>query len=255
MRRYAGHVAGKIGYKGVVDLVTDADREAEAYIVTALARAFPGHHIHGEEGGGSGAPPEETPYAWHIDPLDGTTNYAHGLPQYTVSVALAAAEEILLGVVYDPVRDDCFTAARGMGAHRNGNPIHVSRTPKLAAALVASGFPYDRWTNEDDNIAEWRRFMKRTQGVRRLGSASLDLCWVAIGWLDLFWEKRLSPWDVMAGALIVQEAGGRVTDFDGQWPPLAQLGARVLATNGLIHEEALAVFRLGDAAPLPSKGT
>ncbi len=252
VRRHADHI-GAIGYKGVVDLVTEADRASEAFIVESLERAFPSHHIHGEEGGGKGAPKATAAYHWYIDPLDGTTNFAHGLPQYSVSIALVGPEGMLLGVVYDPVRDERFSAARGMGAHLNGAPIHVSQTPKLAQALVATGFPYNRWTAEDDNTAEWRRFMKRTQGVRRLGSAALDLCYVAMGRLDLFWEKHLSPWDVLGGALIVEEAGGRVTDFDGGRPEPEHLGARVVATNGLIHGEALEVFRLGDAAPLPSQ--
>ena len=250
VRDHAEHVQ-HIDYKGAVDLVTDVDRESEMFIVTALTRTFPDHRIYAEEGGEAGALSSAGGYTWHIDPLDGTTNFAHGLPQFSVSMALATAQEAVLGVVYDPMRGECFAAVRGRGASLNGRPIHVSRTHTLSHALVATGFPYDRWTNDDDNVAEWRRFMKRTQGVRRLGSAALDLAWVATGRLDLFWEKRLSPWDVLAGALIVEEAGGRVSDFDGARPAPERLGARVLASNGLIHAEALEVFRLGDDAPLP----
>ena len=250
VRDLAGRI-DRVDYKGVVDLVTEADHESEAIIVAALERAFPDHHIHAEEGGGAGAPADATPYTWYIDPLDGTTNFAHGLPQFSISIALTDRERSLVGVVLDPMRGECFTAARGAGAALNGRPIHVSPTPRLSQALASTGFPYDRWTAEDDNIAEWRRFMKRTQGTRRLGSAALDLAWVAMGRLDLFWEKRLNPWDVLAGALLVEEAGGRVTDFEGNRPTPERLGAKILASNDLVHEEALAVFRLGDAAPLP----
>ncbi len=250
LRQHAGNTH-QIDYKGVVDLVTEADRASEAFITEALKRAFPTHHIYGEEGGDTGAPSAQATYSWLIDPLDGTTNFAHGLPYFAVSIALVdAAGEPLVGVVYAPVSDECFTAAKGYGAYLNGAAIHVSGTPKLARALVCTGFPYDRWTATKNNLAEWRRFIKRTQGVRRIGAAALDLAWVAVGRLDLYWEQRLGRWDILAGALLVQEAGGMVSDFDGGRAGMLA-AEQIIASNGLVHDEALAVFRLGDAAPLP----
>jgi len=235
-----------------VDLVTEADTASEAFIVAALREAFPDHRVNGEEGGGYGPPPDQTPYHWWVDPLDGTTDFAHRFPVFAVVLALSDPDlNPILGVVYDPTRDECFKGIRGHGATLNGRPLHVTATRDLAEALVVTGFPYDRWTVEDNNTALFAHFVRRAQGVRCVGSAALDLCYVAMGRLDLFWEKKLNPWDVLAGALIVEEAGGRVTDFDGGRPAPVHLGERTLATNGLIHDEALAVFRLGDAAPLP----
>ncbi|MBN1284329.1 MAG: inositol monophosphatase [Anaerolineae bacterium] len=243
--------AGVVQYKSAIDLVTATDRTTEVYLVDALTHAFPAHHIHGEEGGSAGAPRDRAEYTWLVDPIDGTTNFAHGLPYFAVSLALVdRGGEPVVAVVYDPMRDECFTAAQGCGAHRNGAPIRVSHTPELAQSLVCSGFPSDRWTTDQDNLKEWRWFFKRAQGVRRIGSAALDLSYVAMGRLDLFWEQCLHPWDILAGALVVQEAGGAVTDFAGGRAHVLT-GRQILATNGLLHEAALEVFRLGDGAPPP----
>lgn len=245
--------ATSIDYKSAIDPVTEIDRKSEAFIIDALARTFPQHHIHGEEGGSAGVPKDQAQHIWIVDPLDGTTNFSHGLPYFSVSLALTRQDgEPIAAVVYDPMRDECFTAAQGHGAHLNGIPIQVSRTSRLSQSLVCTGFPYDRWTTGEDNLDEWRRFTKRVQGVRRLGSAALDLSYVAMGRLDLFWEQRLHPWDIMGGALIVAEAGGTVTDFEGGRAHILT-GHQILATNGLLHEAALAVFQQGDRAPLPTE--
>jgi myo-inositol-1(or 4)-monophosphatase len=236
-----------------IDLVTAADRASEAYIVKALLEAFPNHHIHGEEGGGCGAAPEVTPYHWYVDPLDGTTNFAHRFPVFAVSIALSNPDlRPILGVVYDPTRDECFKGIRGQGATLSGQPLHVSSTENLGQALAATGFPYDSWTNPDNNVAEVGFFIVRTQGVRRAGSAALDLCYVAAGRFDLYWEHGAKPWDVQAGILFVEEAGGRVSDYHGQPNGDAYSGRMILATNGYLHDQAVAVLAQGDAAPRPA---
>ncbi len=235
-----------------IDLVTEADRASEQLIVEALQRAFPGHHIVGEEGGGYGLAAEETPYHWYVDPLDGTTNFAHRFPVFAVSLALVeAGGEPLLGVVYDPMRDEVFKARRGHGATLNGRPLHVSEVKDLAEALVVTGFPYNRWTAEDNNVATFGHFVRRVQGVRRVGAAALDLCWVAAGRFDVYWERGLQPWDGQAGMLCVLEAGGTVTDYDGRVSEAMWRGQAVVATNGHVHAQALEVIQRGDAAPRP----
>jgi myo-inositol-1(or 4)-monophosphatase len=242
----------RVSYKGEVDLVTDYDMRAEALIVTALRQAFPDHNIHTEEQGavetGNG---DETPFYWLIDPLDGTTNFAHRFPVFAISLALLhrppaenSQHQPLVGIIYDPTRDECFTAVQGQGAALNGKPIHVSDTSTLDVALLATGFPYDRRTRPDNNTGHLAHFVRRCQGIRRAGAAALDLAYVASGRLDGFWELRLHPWDVAAGVLLVQEAGGQVSDLSGE--PHYLSGAHIVASNGHIHDEMLAVLRLGD---------
>ncbi len=244
LRQGWGQVA-HVGYKGEVNLVTEYDTRVEAMVIAALRRAFPDHAIHAEEEGdvetGNGP---QAPYKWLIDPLDGTTNFAHGFPAFAVSLALTHRGVPVVGVVYDPVIDECFAAARGHGARRNGRPIHVSPTPTLNTALLATGFAYDRRTRPDNNVGHFAHFIRRCQGLRRAGAAALDLAYVACGRLDGFWELRLHPWDVAAGILLVQEAGGRVTDLEGGPDYLS--GEQIVASNGHIHDEMLAVLRLGD---------
>jgi myo-inositol-1(or 4)-monophosphatase len=235
-----------------VDLVTEADKNSEEFVVGALRDAFPNHHIHGEEGGGYGPAPDATLYHWWVDPLDGTTNFAHRLPTFAVCIALSDPElHPILGVVYDPMRDEMFKGIRGQGATLNGRPLRVTSTPDLAQALAITGFPYDRWTAEDNNTDHFAHFVRRTQGVRWMGSAALDLCYVAAGRADMYWESGPKPWDVQAGLLFVEEAGGTVTDFSGQLTHAALSGSQILASNSLIHDQAVAVLTLGDAAPLP----
>ncbi len=236
----------------LIDLVTEADRASEQLIVEALQKAFPEHHIVGEEGGGYGPPMEKTPYHWYVDPLDGTTNFAHRFPVFAVSLALSGPDmQPLLGVVYDPMRDELFKAQREGGATLNGRRLRVSRVDNLAEALVVTGFPYNRWTAEDNNVATFGHFARRVQGVRRVGAAALDLCWVAAGRFDVYWERGLQPWDGQAGMLCVLEAGGTVTDYDGRVSEAMWRGDAVVATNGLLHAQALEVIQHGDAAPRP----
>lgn len=244
--------ANHINYKGEVDLVTEYDERAEALIVDALQRAFPKHAIHTEERGVvAGHADDEAAYRWLIDPLDGTTNFAHGFPVFAVSLALLACDpdgdggdHPVVGVVYDPTRDECFSAARGEGAALNGRALHVSPTPTLNTALLATGFPYDRRTRPDNNVGNMGRFIRRCQGIRRAGAAALDLAYVACGRLDGYWELRLYPWDVAAGVLLVQEAGGRVSDLNGGTDYLS--GAHIVASNGAIHDEMLAVLAMDE---------
>jgi myo-inositol-1(or 4)-monophosphatase len=232
-------------YKGDVDIVTVADRTAEKLIRERLGEAFPEHGIYGEEGTRDRL---EGEFRWYVDPLDGTTNFAHGLPQFCVSMGLEkrpkgiAPDEdgtLVAAVVYDPLRDELFAAERGRGARLNGRPMHVSRTPELAEALVATGFP-SRKRHDNPNIHFYQEFTLRSHGVRRAGSAALDLAYVAAGRLDGFWEFNLNPWDTAAGILLIEEAGGRVTDFSGN---RFKLDSReILASNDLIHDELVSLF-------------
>ena len=246
-------------YKGDVDLVTVADRTVEAYLQDALLTAFPSHGIYGEEGARDRLDSE---YRWYIDPLDGTTNFAHGFPHFCVSMGLEhrpeglAAEHdgpIVAGIIYDPLRDELFTAERGKGAFFNGKPIHVSKTPELGESLIATGFP-SRKRNLNPNIHFYQEFTMRSHGVRRAGSAALDLAYTACGRLDAFWEFNLNPWDTAAGFLLVEEAGGMVTGFDGAYRRLDS--REVLASNQHIHHEMLAffadLFAGRNVSPLPS---
>jgi myo-inositol-1(or 4)-monophosphatase len=234
----------------IVDLVTDADRDAERLIVETLRGAFPDHGVVAEE---SGVVPGTGPYRWYVDPLDGTTNFAHGHPHFAVSVALACRQDLLVGVVHDPLRGETFAARRGAGARLGERPIHVSPVATLDAALLATGFPYDRRRHAAYYLAFVQAALERTQGVRRAGSAALDLCWVACGRLDGFWEWKLRPWDTAAGRLIVEEAGGVVSDLAGHTPALDS--AEIVASNGRLHEELVAMLRAVRAVAGPLPGT
>jgi myo-inositol-1(or 4)-monophosphatase len=233
-------------YKGDVDLVTVADRTAEKLIRERLAETFPEHGVYGEEGTRDRMKGE---FRWYVDPLDGTTNFAHGFPQFCVSLGLEqrsaelSPEEdgtMVAAVIYDPMRDELFTAERGRGAWLNGKPMRVSVTPELGESLVATGFP-SRKRHDSPNIYFYQEFTLRSHGVRRAGSAALDLAYVASGRMDAFWEFNLHPWDTAAGVLLVEEAGGRVTDISGG---KFRLDSReTLASNRLIHNELLGLFR------------
>jgi len=226
------------------DVVTAADTEAEAFIVRALLARFPDHHIVGEEGGGQGAPAAAAPFHWFVDPVDGTVNFAAKLPHFCTSIALATPDRRpLLGVVYDPTRDELFSAVRGGGAHLNGQSLRVTATAELNDAVVSTGFPYDKHTNPDNNLREWAEFLKHIRGERRLGSAALDLAYVAAARLDGYWEKDLKPYDIMAGVLLVEEAGGTVSDYAGAPDPQRADRARCVASNGRIHAAMLRVLQ------------
>lgn len=215
------------------DLVTAADKDAEKTVLDILQRHLPDHDILAEESGQVGD--RHSPYQWAIDPLDGTTNFTHQYPFFSVSIGLLYQGTPHLGVVYDPFHDDLFRAAKGLGATCNRRPIHVSDTDTLANSLLVTGFAYDRRETSDNNYAEFCHLTHKTQGVRRGGSASIDLAYVACGRLDGYWERGLSPWDIAAGIVLVEEAGGRVTAYD-QSPVQVESG-RLLATNRRIHQE------------------
>jgi myo-inositol-1(or 4)-monophosphatase len=241
----------KIEYKGDADLVTAADRAAEKLIVERLQTRWPQHGIVGEEGTRRDTGAD---YRWFVDPLDGTTNFAHGYPVFCVSIALARKDDQLeAGVLYDPTRNELFAAGRGQGATLDGKPLHVSKTACLAESILGTGFPSHK-RHQSPNIHLYHQLTLRSHGVRRAGSAALDLANVAAGRYDGFWEFNLNPWDTAAGVLIVQEAGGAVTRFDGT--PFRLDSSEIVATNGLIHEEVLANFREIFAGrglePLPS---
>jgi myo-inositol-1(or 4)-monophosphatase len=225
----------EISYKGDVDLVTQADKRSEEAIVARLTKYFPEHSIAAEEGSGHESGSE---FCWHVDPLDGTTNFAHGYPCFSVSIAVAQRGALLAGVVYNPFYDELFAAARGAGATLNGKRIYVSKVDALANSLLCTGFPVHK-RQATPNIHYYWDFTLRSHGVRRDGSAALDLASVAAGRFDGFWEFGLKTWDTAAGVLLVEEAGGKVTDFAGQAYRLG--GPMVFATNGLIHEEARVV--------------
>ena len=223
--------------KGVINLVTEVDVAAEKLIVSRIKEAFPDHVILAEEGHSD---VENGAIRWIIDPLDGTTNYAHGYPVFAVSIGLEIDGEVEWGVVYDQTRDELFTARRGSGARLNGVLLRVSETAALSESLLATGFPYDIRTSPRKNLAEFSAFAVRTHGVRRSGAAAIDLCYVAAGRLDGFWEHNLNPWDCAAGYLAVREAGGKVTDYSGNYGSIYV--RETLATNSLIHEEMKAVL-------------
>jgi len=227
----------KIEYKGDVDLVTVADRKSEALILERIRKQFPTHDVMGEEGTRIETGSD---YKWYVDPLDGTTNFAHGYPVFCVSLAVERRGQRVAGVVYDPTRDEMFTAEQGGAAWLNGEKIHVSGTRNLGECLLATGFPSQK-RHKNPNIHFYHQLTLHTHGVRRAGSAALDLCNVASGRFDGFWEFNLNPWDTAAGVLIVEEAGGRVTDFSGG---AFQIASReTLATNGLVHETLVKQFQ------------
>ncbi len=224
-----------------IDLVTEYDGLAESMILERLTRAFPDHGIVAEEGGAaSGA--QDTEYRWYIDPLDGTNNFAHRIPQFAVSMGLFRADLPELAVVADPMRGELFWAQRGQGAYLDGARLQVSEAPTVERAILATGFPYDRLHDPVDNIAQTGRFLKRCRGLRRFGACSLDLCWVAAGRLDGFWEFKLAPWDIAAGVLMVLEAGGRVSRIDGSPLGLPTQKNHIVLSNGRIHTEMLEVL-------------
>jgi myo-inositol-1(or 4)-monophosphatase len=233
----------QISYKGEVDIVTETDRRSEALIVGRLRKQFPDHAIVAEEGGSGAAAGAK--YCWHVDPLDGTTNFAHGYPCFAVSIGLAEQGEPVAGVVFNPVSDEMFTAARGEGAHLNGKPIRVSAVEKLATSLVATGFPTHQ-RKRSANMNYYWEFTLRSHGVRRDGSAALDLCAVACGRFDAYWEFNLHSWDTAAGIVIVREAGGVVTDLAGK--PHRLGGAQLIASNGLIQGEMQEVAAIAERA-------
>ncbi|MEX2160508.1 MAG: inositol monophosphatase family protein [Anaerolineales bacterium] len=234
----------QIEFKGEIDLVTEVDHQSERYILGEISSRFPGHRVLTEE---TGEHTGEASRAWYIDPLDGTLNYSHGLPFFCVSIAYAHEGELGLAAVFDPIAEEMFAAKHGSGASLNGEIIRVSRASTLKSSLLVTGFPYDAWTNPVNNFAEFSSFSMRSQGVRRLGSAALDLCYVAAGRLDGFWEIRLNAWDVAAGALIAKEAGALVTDVRGG-PDFMSKPQSVLAANPLLHAKMLEVLGQSDPA-------
>jgi myo-inositol-1(or 4)-monophosphatase len=221
-----------VHYKGTIDLVTESDHASEAFLLGEIKSHFPGGHILAEESGSIQGSNEDL---WYIDPLDGTVNYAHHIPIFCVSIGFASNGVLTLGAVYDPMRDEMFLAEKGKGATLNGKPIHVSNTTELEKSLLVTGFPYDTWNTELDNFKYFERLAKKTQGVRRLGSAALDTCYVGAGRFDGFWEFKLKPWDVAAGGLIAREAGAIVTSIDGREDFLAS-PLSILATTPGIYE-------------------
>jgi myo-inositol-1(or 4)-monophosphatase len=231
----------RISHKGIIDLVTDADVAAEELIVGRIQTSFPFHSILAEEKHNNR---REGGINWIIDPLDGTTNYAHGYEVFSVSIGLEVEGELELGVVCFPVRNELYTVRRGHGAFCNDVPLAVSKTPELSASLLATGFPYDIRTSEQTNLDNFCAFALRTQGVRRSGSAAIDFCHVAAGRLDGFWELKLNPWDCAAGYLMVREAGGKVTSFRGR--PGSIYDREVIASNGLIHDQMINVLTNDD---------
>ncbi|NLI75080.1 MAG: inositol monophosphatase [Candidatus Riflebacteria bacterium] len=231
--------AMQIDHKGTTDLVTEMDLASERLIRDELARAFPGDLQFGEEAGGADF---RRGRVWVFDPLDGTTNFAHGLPIFSVSIALCEDGRPRAGAVHQPMTGETFTARAGGGAFRNGEPIRVSAQTDLQQALVVTGFPYVPGPVIEEMMARLRRLILATQGVRRLGSAAMDLCYVAMGRFDAFWETSLKPWDVAAGALLVEEAGGRVTDFAGSPMPIDR--GQILASNGHLHTAVQALLAL-----------
>jgi myo-inositol-1(or 4)-monophosphatase len=228
----------RVGYelKAEFDLVTDADRASEKLIVERLRAAYPSHGITAEEGGGQAG---SSDYRWYVDPLDGTTNFAHGFPIFNVSIGLEHKGQLVAGVIYDPIRDEMFTAERGSGAFLNGTRIHVSQVSQLEASLVATGFP-SRRRHESINVHFYYQLGMLSHGVRRAGAAATDLAYVACGRLEAFWEFGLKPWDMAAGMVLVEEAGGRLSDMKGN--PVGLHSPHLLADNGSIHEEILSVF-------------
>ncbi len=232
------HGRFKVARKGEINLVTEIDLAAEKLIVNRLLSAFPessvlAEEMHAQTAGGA--------LRWIVDPLDGTTNYAHGLPIFTVSIGLEIESVLEWGIVYNPNLEEVFVARRGAGAFLNGKPLQVSKTEQLGASLLATGFPYDIRTSEKNNLNYFHDFALRSQGIRRGGSAALDLCYVSAGRFDGFWEMKLNPWDCAAGYLMVREAGGKVTNWRGEFGSIYE--RECLATNGMIHEQMMTVLR------------
>jgi len=228
----------RVEKKGAIDLVTEVDMEVERMFRALIGQRFPDHDILAEE---LGQTTSGARYRWVFDPLDGTTNYAHGLPIFCSTVALELDGEAIVGAVFDPNRKELFTAERGVGAWVNGAPMRVSPAATLVDSVLVTGFPYDVRDRIDDILGLFTGFLREARAIRRLGSAAIDLCWVAAGRMDAFWEQGLQPWDTTAGALMVQEAGGRVTALDGG--PFVPATRQCLASNGLIHDAMLDIAR------------
>ena len=226
----------EVSLKGAINLVTDVDLASERLIRDAIATHYPRHQVLAEE---EGLHETASEYRWVVDPLDGTTNYAHGFPVFAVSIALERQGETILGVVYDPIREEMFAAERGAGASLNNRSIHVSSTGELSRSMLGTGFPYDISTSRLTNLDHWSNFAMNAQAVRRTGAAALDMCYVACGRFDGFWELNLSPWDTAAGAIIVEEAGGKMTDFQGKDTIYS---GNTVTTNGKLHKKVLEIL-------------
>jgi myo-inositol-1(or 4)-monophosphatase len=231
--------AHQVQYKGRIDPVTEADKLSETHILNIIRSKYPDHRIISEE---TGSNQNESPFCWYIDPLDGTVNFTHGVPIFSVSIAFARNNEIILAAVYDPCRDELFGAEKGKGATLNGCRIQVGDADQLVKALLVTGFPYDIATTSQTNLENYNKFARTTQGVRRLGSAALDCSYVASGRLDGYWEIQVAPWDVAAGLLIVCEAGGEVTSADGGDISLDR-NLSILAANTVLHSEMLSLLK------------
>jgi len=227
----------EVAHKGRFDLLTEYDLGSERLIRDELSREFPAHRIIGEENAESG----EGELVWYVDPIDGTTNFAHGHFFFGVSIALYRGSQGLVGLVHAPALGVTWKAAKGMGAFRNGKPCSVSKREELQEAVCATGFPYDRWTSADNNHAELALFLQRARGIRRCGAASVDLCLVADGTYDIYWEQGLNAWDMCAGALLVKEAGGRLSSYEGE--EADPRTGKLIASNGLLHEAAVGTIR------------
>ncbi len=233
------HQEKKVEFKGEINLVTQVDKLCEKEIVAMIDSAFPTHDILAEEGSGVR---KNSEYKWIIDPLDGTTNYAHSYPLFCTSIALEYKGEIVVGVVYEPHLKELFIAEKGAGARLNGGPIHVSKTEKLRQSLVSTGFAYNVKEQKENNINHFENFVMSSQAVRRDGVAAVDLCYTAMGRFDGFWELDLYPWDVAAGFLMIQEAGGEVSDF--KWKPFNVYMKQILASNHKIHKEMVKILKM-----------
>jgi len=240
LREEYGH-RNQIERKGVINLVSDVDRRSEEVIINTIRSRFPDHRIIAEESGGLEGLED---HSWYVDPLDGTVNYIHGVPVFSVSIAYAEEGNIVLGVVFDPMLEECFSAERGIGAWLNGELLNVSSTEDLDHSLLVTGFPYDIRDNPENNLGHFARLALKTRGVRRFGSAALDMCYVASGRFDGYWEIRLEPWDMAAGGLIVREAGGIVTDVQGD-PDYLRPPYSIIAANPQIHPKIQEVLHMG----------
>ena len=229
----------RIDYKSAFNIVTDVDQSSEKLIVERIKKTFPDDSLVAEEGSGAGQEPSKR--CWFIDPLDGTTNFTHSYPFFAVSIGFAHADEMVVGVVYNPVSEEMFVAVKGQGAFLNDSPLRVSTVADIEASLLATGFPADTATAKFNNLEIFQELTNKTHGVRRDGSAALDLCYVASGRLDAFWEMKLSPWDVAAGSLIVEEAGGKVTNLVSG--PFDKYSGHILASNGLIHNDVVQILK------------
>ena len=228
----------QVEYKSTIDPVTEVDRQTEEFLLKSILDKFPDHHILAEE---NGVVEGNNDHIWYIDPLDGTVNYAHNIPIFCVSIAYAYKRDLKLATVYDPMRDELFSAARGQGAWLNGEPIQPSKVTELERSLLVTGFPYDMWETLNDNLDDYGHFAKLTQGVRRLGAAALDLCYVGAGRFEGFWEHSLQSWDVAAGGLIAEEAGAKVTNIKGEKDYVSQ-PVSILAASSALHEKMMAVI-------------